>query len=196
MEAAAHTKGGFGGVPQKVGKEFVQADKGKNMKTTKKAMGGSLDPMNYDSDVDYYESRQKAGLPARPRGYTKADRDAIINAKPYKAEPYKAPVVPRRDPEKERTSMESIERSLASMRATREADATMRATRKAAKKLIGKKSGGLYENINAKRERIANGSGEKMRKVGAPGAPTKQDFKESAKTAKMKSGGKTTKSCW
>jgi len=29
MQAAAHTKGGFGGVPQKVGKEFVQADKGK-----------------------------------------------------------------------------------------------------------------------------------------------------------------------
>jgi len=27
MEAAAHTKGGFGGVPQSVGKEFVQADK-------------------------------------------------------------------------------------------------------------------------------------------------------------------------
>ena len=27
MEAAAHTKGGFGGVPQKVGKEFVNADK-------------------------------------------------------------------------------------------------------------------------------------------------------------------------
>jgi len=28
MEAAAHTSGGFGGVPQKVGKEFVRADKG------------------------------------------------------------------------------------------------------------------------------------------------------------------------
>lgn len=29
MQAAAHTKGGFGGVPQKVGKEFVAADKRK-----------------------------------------------------------------------------------------------------------------------------------------------------------------------
>ena len=29
MEAAAHTKGGFGGVPQKVGKEFAKADEGK-----------------------------------------------------------------------------------------------------------------------------------------------------------------------
>ncbi len=28
MAAAAHTKGGFGGVPQKVGKEFNKADKG------------------------------------------------------------------------------------------------------------------------------------------------------------------------
>lgn len=29
MEAAAHTKGGFGGVPQKVGKEFAKSDEGK-----------------------------------------------------------------------------------------------------------------------------------------------------------------------
>lgn len=28
MAAAAHTKGGFGGVPQKVGREFNRADKG------------------------------------------------------------------------------------------------------------------------------------------------------------------------
>ena len=89
MQAAANTKGGFGGVPQKVGKEFVKADEGKKLK-----------------------------------------------------------------------------------------------------------SGGLYDNINAKRQRIAEGSGEKMRKPGAPGAPTKQDFKESAKTAKMKSGGSAKKSCW
>lgn len=80
MEAAAHTKGGFGGVPQKVGKEFVKADK----------------------------------------------------------------------------SM---------------------------------KEGGLYANIHAKQERIAHGSGEKMRKPGSKDAPTAEVFKESAKTAKMKKGG-------
>ena len=80
MEAAAHTKGGFGGVPQKVGKEFAAADK-------------------------------------------------------------------------------------------------------------GMKAGGLYANIHAKQERIAAGSGEKMRKVGSKGAPTAHAFKESAKTAKMKDGG-------
>jgi hypothetical protein len=45
---------------------------------------------------------------------------------------------------------------------------------------------GLYANINAKRKRIAAGSGEKMRKVGSKGAPTKQDFIQSAKTARKK----------
>lgn len=45
---------------------------------------------------------------------------------------------------------------------------------------------GLYANIHAKRERIKAGSGEKMRKVGSKGAPTKQAFVESAKTAKRR----------
>jgi hypothetical protein len=45
---------------------------------------------------------------------------------------------------------------------------------------------GLYANISAKRRRIKAGSGEKMRKVGSKGAPSAQDFKESAKTAKKK----------
>ena len=43
---------------------------------------------------------------------------------------------------------------------------------------------GLYANINAKRKRIASGSGEKMRKPGSKGAPTNQAFVNSAKTAK------------
>lgn len=43
---------------------------------------------------------------------------------------------------------------------------------------------GLYANIHAKQKRIAAGSGEKMRKPGAPGAPTKANFVASAKTAK------------
>jgi hypothetical protein len=43
---------------------------------------------------------------------------------------------------------------------------------------------GLYANIHAKRKRIASGSGEKMRKPGAKGAPTAAQFKKSAKTAK------------
>jgi hypothetical protein len=43
---------------------------------------------------------------------------------------------------------------------------------------------GLYANINAKKKRIAAGSGEKMRKPGTKGAPTKQAFIDSLKTAK------------
>jgi hypothetical protein len=43
---------------------------------------------------------------------------------------------------------------------------------------------GLYANINAKRKRIAKGSGEKMRKPGSLGAPTAEAFIQSAKTAK------------
>ena len=43
---------------------------------------------------------------------------------------------------------------------------------------------GLYANINAKKKRIASGSGEKMRKPGQKGAPTAQAFIDSAKTAK------------
>ena len=46
MQAAAHTKGGFGGVPQKVGKEFVSADKrlnkGNTVKKVKKMADGGL----------------------------------------------------------------------------------------------------------------------------------------------------------
>lgn len=45
---------------------------------------------------------------------------------------------------------------------------------------------GLYENIHAKRERIEKGSKEKMRKAGAPGAPSDKDFKNAAKTRKNK----------
>lgn len=43
---------------------------------------------------------------------------------------------------------------------------------------------GLYANIHAKRKRIEEGSGEKMRKPGTEGAPSSKAFKESAKTAK------------
>ena len=43
---------------------------------------------------------------------------------------------------------------------------------------------GLYANIHAKRKRINAGSGERMRKVGAKGAPTAANFRAAAKTAK------------
>ena len=45
---------------------------------------------------------------------------------------------------------------------------------------------GLYANIAAKRRRIKAGSGEKMRKVGSKGAPTKSNFKRAAQTARKR----------
>jgi len=50
--------------------------------------------------------------------------------------------------------------------------------------MLKKKKRGLYANIHAKRKRIKAGSGEKMRKIGSEGAPTKSNFIKSAKTAK------------
>ena len=44
----------------------------------------------------------------------------------------------------------------------------------------------LYRNIHAKRKRIKQGSGEKMRKPGTKGAPTAKNFKDSKKTAKKR----------
>jgi len=38
---------------------------------------------------------------------------------------------------------------------------------------------GLWDNIHAKRKRIKAGSGEKMRKPGAKGAPSAKDLKDS-----------------
>jgi hypothetical protein len=43
---------------------------------------------------------------------------------------------------------------------------------------------GLYANIHAKRKRIAQGSGERMKKAGEKGRPTAKAFRQSAKTAK------------
>jgi hypothetical protein len=45
---------------------------------------------------------------------------------------------------------------------------------------------GLYANVNAKRKRIAAGSGEKMRKPGSKGAPTDKAWRESKKTARKR----------
>lgn len=38
---------------------------------------------------------------------------------------------------------------------------------------------GLRANIHAKRERIKNGSGERMRKPGSKGAPSNKDLRDS-----------------
>tara|TARA_B110000285_G_scaffold142176_1_gene158962 strand:+ start:318 stop:506 length:189 start_codon:yes stop_codon:yes gene_type:complete len=43
---------------------------------------------------------------------------------------------------------------------------------------------GLYANIKAKKDRIAAGSGETMKKKGDKGRPTSAQFAKAAKTAK------------
>ena len=43
---------------------------------------------------------------------------------------------------------------------------------------------GLWANIHAKRKRIKAGSGEKMRKKGAKGAPTAAQMKKARKATK------------
>lgn len=43
---------------------------------------------------------------------------------------------------------------------------------------------GLYKNIAKKKARIKAGSKERMRRKGEKGAPSDEDFKKAAKTAK------------
>ncbi len=64
------------------------------------------------------------------------------------------------------------------------------------KKGLGEESKGLWANIHAKRARIKAGSGEKMRKPGSEGAPTKQNFidaQEAAATPMKHAGEKPFK---
>ena len=51
------------------------------------------------------------------------------------------------------------------------------------------KKPGLYANIHAKKKRIAEGSGEKMRKPGSKAAPSDAAFRKAAKTRMKKSYG-------
>ena len=44
----------------------------------------------------------------------------------------------------------------------------------------------LYANIHKKRKRIKAGSGEKMKKKGAKGAPTAKNFRRAKQTVKRK----------
>jgi hypothetical protein len=68
----------------------------------------------------------------------------------------------------------------------KQAAAIAYSVQRSAKKMKSGGPAGLYANIHAKRERIASGSGERMRKPGSKGAPTAADFKAAAK---MKDGG-------
>jgi Domain of unknown function (DUF6321) len=71
MEAAAHTKNGFGGVPQKVGKEFAKADEGKKL-----AKGGVSLAIGRGEKLP---TKQGAGLTAK--GREKYNRETGSNLK-------------------------------------------------------------------------------------------------------------------
>ena len=86
----------------------------------------------------------------------------------------------------ERAFKKNISTEIHAGKPMKQAVAIAYATQRSAKKKDG---GGLYANIHAKEERIKHGSGEHMRKIGSKGAPSKQAFIESAKTAKKKDGG-------
>lgn len=86
----------------------------------------------------------------------------------------------------EKAFKQNIKAEIAAGKPQKQAVAIAYDVQRRAKKAGG---GGLYENIHRKQERIAHGSGEKMRKPGAPGAPTAEAFRESAKTAKHAKGG-------
>ena len=50
---------------------------------------------------------------------------------------------------------------------------------------------GLWDNIHAKRKRIKAGSGERMRKPGSEGAPTKQNFRDASESIEQDTGNGT-----
>jgi hypothetical protein len=86
----------------------------------------------------------------------------------------------------EKAFKSNIRAEIAAGKPQKQAVAIAYSVKRAAKKADG---GGLYANIHAKRERIAHGSGEKMRRPGQKGAPTAQAFIDAAKTAKSSGGG-------
>ena len=86
----------------------------------------------------------------------------------------------------EKAFKHNIKAEIAAGKPQKQAVAIAYDVQRRAKKADG---GGLYANIHAKQQRIAHGSGEKMRKPGSKGAPTAEAFRQSAKTAKHKDGG-------
>lgn len=53
------------------------------------------------------------------------------------------------------------------------------------KEFLKEENKGLWANIHAKRKRIKNGSGERMRKPGEKGAPTDADFKAASESVEF-----------
>ena len=174
------------GKPQKQAVAIAYATK----RAAKKAIGGrmSSNPHDYDSDVDFYAAQKRNAYNAK---YPKAIEPS---SKPTEQD-IEADFM---NPAERRFRAEQARLAKQKPMSKSQGMDFLKGVREGMEKMHQKKAkgGGLYANINAKRERIAEGSGEKMRKVGSKGAPTADAFKQSAKTAKMKSGGSAKKTCW
>ena len=66
MEAAAHTPGGYGGVPQKVGKDFAAADKKAGHMARRKAQGLK----HHEIAAEFGTSRRTVGRKLKGHGDT------------------------------------------------------------------------------------------------------------------------------
>lgn len=153
-------------------------------RAAKKAGGGDVRPLSYspqsfDSDVDYYASLKKSPTPRMKSPAPMGDSDMDY-------------------PQDRRVQQEQARLAKQKPMSKKQGMDFLKGVREGMEKSTQKKAkgGGLYANIHAKQQRISEGSGEKMRKVGSKGAPTSDAFKQSAKTAKMKTGGSANKSCW
>lgn len=150
------------GIPKSVGDEFMKADKNKKFKN-----GGVIN------------SLRKAGFYNEANDKTK--RLSIINkvtTKPERLEMVDKLFLKKKA---EGGSLKSVDEE--------QNPGLAKLPTEVRNKMGYMKSGGLYANIQAKRQRIAQGSGEKMRKPNSKGAPSSQNFVAAAKTAKMKHGG-------
>lgn len=95
MQAAAHTKGGFGGVPQKVGKEFVSADKrlskGNSMAKIKKMADGGVASLGGMTSSTPSIPGQQLGTPSpqvgMAQGGSQNDIRSVRQALPFQPNP-------------------------------------------------------------------------------------------------------------
>jgi DNA invertase Pin-like site-specific DNA recombinase len=74
MEAAAHTSGGYGGVPQSVGKDFAAADKRSAHMAKRKGAGLSHRAVAAEFGVSKSTVHRRVTKATMGRGYTKGGK--------------------------------------------------------------------------------------------------------------------------
>jgi transposase len=74
MEAAAHTSGGYGGVPQSVGKDFAAADKRTEHMAKRKGTGMSHRAVAAEFGVSKSTVHRQLSKGTMKRGFTKGGK--------------------------------------------------------------------------------------------------------------------------